>query len=90
MWPTERHHSVVTGFRGEWWWAVFAPIVYYNIGQALDDYVLTPWIQGESTGLDAPAILFASIAGGADGSLSYVVEVVATDGRALRAALEAP
>jgi len=54
-----------TGFRGEWWWAVFAPIVYYNIGQALDDYVLTPWIQGESTGLDAPAILFASIAGGA-------------------------
>ena len=53
-----------TGFRAEWWWAVFAPIVYYNIGQALDDYVLTPTIQGQSTGLDAPAILFASIAGG--------------------------
>jgi predicted PurR-regulated permease PerM len=53
-----------TGFRDAWWWAVFAPILYYNIGQALDDYVLTPSIQGQSTGLDAPAILFASIAGG--------------------------
>ena len=53
-----------TGFRETWWWAVFAPVVYYNIGQALDDYVLTPSIQGQSTGLDAPAILFASIAGG--------------------------
>jgi len=53
-----------TGFRGEWWWSLFAPIVYYNIGQALDDYVLTPTIQGQSTGLDTPAILFASIAGG--------------------------
>lgn len=53
-----------TGFRGAWWWALVAPLVYYNIGQALDDYVLTPHIQGQSTGLDAPAILFASIAGG--------------------------
>lgn len=53
-----------TGLRGAWWWALAAPVVYYNLGQALDDYLLTPWIQGESTGLDTPTILFASIAGG--------------------------
>ncbi|MEM9560297.1 MAG: AI-2E family transporter [Planctomycetota bacterium] len=54
-----------TGVRGTWWWAVFAPIVIYNIGQALDDYVLTPMIQGKQTGLDTPVILFATLAGGA-------------------------
>lgn len=53
-----------TGLRGEWWWIVFAPIVVYQLGQMLDDYVLTPWIQGKSTDLDTPTVLFASIAGG--------------------------
>ena len=53
-----------TGVRGTFWWIVFAPFVLYQIGQALDDYVLTPLIQGKSTNLDTPTILFASIAGG--------------------------
>ena len=53
------------GFRGAWWWMVAAPTVFYFMGQALDDYVWTPMIQGKSTGLDTPVILFASIAGGA-------------------------
>ncbi len=54
-----------TGFRGEWWWVFGAPTVLYFIGQALDDYVWTPIIQGKSTGMDTPTILFASLAGGA-------------------------
>ncbi len=54
-----------TGIRGEFWWIFGAPIALYFLGQALDDYVLTPKIQGKSTGMDTPTILFASIAGGA-------------------------
>ncbi|MFG0313679.1 MAG: AI-2E family transporter [Phycisphaerales bacterium] len=53
------------GFRGEWWWIVGAPTGIYFLGQALDDYVWTPIIQGKSTGMDTPTILFASLAGGA-------------------------
>ena len=53
-----------TGLRGGIWWILIAPIVLYQIGQALDDYVLTPTIQGKSTDLMTPAILFASLAGG--------------------------
>lgn len=53
------------GFRGEWWWIFAAPAAIYFIGQALDDYVWTPLIQGKSTGMDTPTILFASLAGGA-------------------------
>lgn len=54
-----------TGFRGHWAWVLFAPAAVYFIGQALDDYVWTPVIQGKSTGMDTPTILFASMAGGA-------------------------
>ncbi|MFK7759552.1 MAG: AI-2E family transporter [Phycisphaerales bacterium] len=54
-----------TGFRGEWYWVIGAPTVMYFLGQALDDYVWTPMIQGKSTGMDTPTILFASLAGGA-------------------------
>tara|TARA_R110000868_G_scaffold241497_1_gene496203 strand:+ start:201427 stop:202707 length:1281 start_codon:yes stop_codon:yes gene_type:complete len=54
-----------SGMRGEWWWVVGAPTILYFVGQALDDYVLTPLIQGKSTGMDTPTILFASLAGGA-------------------------
>ena len=54
-----------TGFRGEWWWVLGAPTALYFLGQALDDYIWTPMIQGKSTGMDTPTILFASIAGGA-------------------------
>lgn len=54
-----------TGLRGQWWWVLGAPTAVYFIGQALDDYVWTPLIQGKSTGMDTPTILFASLAGGA-------------------------
>jgi len=54
-----------SGMRGEWWWVVGAPTILYFVGQALDDYVWTPVIQGKSTGMDTPTILFASLAGGA-------------------------
>lgn len=53
------------GWRAEVWWIFVGPIAVYLIGQALDDYVLTPVIQGKSTGMDTPTILFASLAGGA-------------------------
>lgn len=53
-----------TGIRGELWFVIAAPTLFYFIGQALDDYFLTPRIQGKSTGMSTPAILFASIAGG--------------------------
>lgn len=54
-----------TGFRGDIWWVLGAPLAVYFIGQALDDYVWTPLIQGKSTGMDTPTILFATLAGGA-------------------------
>lgn len=54
-----------TGFRGDIWWVLAAPVVIYFLGQALDDYLWTPLIQGKSTGMDTPTILFATLAGGA-------------------------
>ncbi|MFN7020322.1 MAG: AI-2E family transporter [Phycisphaerales bacterium] len=56
--------SGATGFRAEWWWIVFAPIGCHACGQVLDDYILTPRIQGDNTDLEMPTILFASLAGG--------------------------
>jgi predicted PurR-regulated permease PerM len=47
-----------------WWWVVFAPIAVYMGAQVLDDWVLTPLIQGKNVDMDAPTILFASLAGG--------------------------
>lgn len=52
------------GFTGTWYWCVGAPIVVHLIQQGLDDYFLTPTIQGKSTNMDTPTILFASLAGG--------------------------
>lgn len=52
-------------WQATWWWIVLAPIGAYLIGQAMDEYFLTPVIQGKGTGMDIPTILFASIAGGA-------------------------
>ncbi len=49
----------------QWWWIVFAPIGVYIGAQLLDDWILSPAIQGKSTGMDTPTILFASFAGGA-------------------------
>lgn len=51
-------------FRDQWWWIIGAPLVVLGIAQALDDWVLTPLIQGKATDLPMPTIIFASIAGG--------------------------
>lgn len=53
-----------TGIQGTWWWILLAPTAIYQVGQALDDYLLTPRIQGPSTDLSTPAIVVASLAGG--------------------------
>ena len=52
------------GVGSKWWWIVGAPLVVLAIQQVTDDYVLTPRVQGKSTNMDTPTILFASIAGG--------------------------
>ncbi|GJQ29935.1 MAG: hypothetical protein HBSAPP03_18190 [Phycisphaerae bacterium] len=49
----------------QWWWVVLGPLLVTGVVQFLDDYVLTPRIQGKTTNMDTPTILFASIAGGA-------------------------
>ena len=53
-----------TGLRSETWWILLAPTLLYGFVQALDDYFLTPKIQGDATDLDTPTVLFASLAGG--------------------------
>lgn len=52
-------------FQNTWWWIIFAPIAVDVLGQFLDDWVLSPIIQGKTTEMDMPTILFASMAGGA-------------------------
>ncbi|MEM0983074.1 MAG: AI-2E family transporter [Planctomycetota bacterium] len=54
-----------TGLRGSTPWVILAPVVVYAIAQLLDDYLLTPLIQGKETDLDIPSVLFATLAGGA-------------------------
>ncbi len=56
-------------FQQQLWWVVIAPTVVYFAVQALDDYCLSPLIQGKSTGMDTPSILFASLAGGVLGGV---------------------
>lgn len=56
--------SINSGIRATWWWIVAAPIVVQCISQVMDDYFLTPKIQGKNTDMSMPMILFASIAGG--------------------------
>lgn len=51
-------------FEQHWWWVVGAPIGAYLVERALDDYILTPTIQGKHTEMAFPAILFSSLAGG--------------------------
>lgn len=53
------------GIRGTWWWILASPFVLYVIVQGVDDYVLTPAIQGKQTDMDTPSILFATLAGAA-------------------------
>ncbi len=52
-------------WQNTWWWIIFAPIGVDVFGQFLDDWVLSPMIQGKTTEMDMPTILFASMAGGA-------------------------
>lgn len=52
------------GFRGEWWWILAGPLLMQAVSQIVDDYILTPAIQGKATDMSVPTILFASIAGG--------------------------
>lgn len=48
-----------------WWWILLGPALIYSVLQPVDDYLLTPRIQGEQTGLSTPVVLFAAIGGGA-------------------------
>lgn len=57
-------NSGFLAFQQTWWWTLAAPVVVYFAGQAVDDYLLTPAIQGKATNMDVPTILFASLAGG--------------------------
>lgn len=52
------------GYASSLYWIIGAPIGASILAQVLDDYILTPTIQGKETGMDTPSILFASIAGG--------------------------
>jgi predicted PurR-regulated permease PerM len=52
------------GWQSQWWWIIGSPLLILAIAQMLDDWVLTPIIQGKATNLPIPTILFASIAGG--------------------------
>lgn len=53
-----------TGHQPPWWWIIGGPILVHAGGQVVDDYMLTPRIQGKTTNMDMPTILFASLAGG--------------------------
>lgn len=53
-----------TEWTNTWMFVVAAPAVVFGVAQVMDDYVLTPRIQGQSTDMNTPAILFASLAGG--------------------------
>lgn len=48
-----------------WWWIIAGPTIVYFAFQTLDDYVLTPLIQGKNVGLSTPVILFAVLGAGA-------------------------
>jgi len=56
-------------FRDSWWFIIGAPVLVQGISQVLDDYILTPKIQGKNTDMSMPMILFASIAGGVLGGV---------------------
>lgn len=57
------------GWQSAWWWTLAAPVLVYLGGQGTDDYVLSPTIQGRTTNMDTPTILFASLAGGILGGI---------------------
>jgi predicted PurR-regulated permease PerM len=47
-----------------WWRVALFPAIVFILAQLIDDYVLTPMIQGPATNLSTPAIVVAVIAGG--------------------------
>lgn len=53
------------GFRSSWWWILLAPTALYWIIQWTDDYIWTPLIQGKTTDMETPTILFSVLAGAA-------------------------
>lgn len=58
-----------TGWQAQWWWIIGSPLLVHGLAQVLDDYVMTPAIQGKTTNMDTPTILFASLAGGVLGGI---------------------
>ena len=50
--------------RYAWWGLLLWPTLVYMIGQSMDDWVLTPFIQGKATDLNPVAIVVAVLAGG--------------------------
>ena len=50
--------------RYAWWGILLWPTLVYGIGQTMDDWVLTPAIQGKATDLDPVSIVVAVRAGG--------------------------
>ncbi|MEM1166168.1 MAG: AI-2E family transporter [Planctomycetota bacterium] len=61
------------GARGAWWWILIGPPLVYAVVQAIDEYTLTPYIVGKSTDINAPTVLFATIAGAALGGFYGVL-----------------
>jgi predicted PurR-regulated permease PerM len=47
-----------------WWRVALYPFIVFGLAQILDDYILTPAIQGPATNLSTPMIVVAVIAGG--------------------------
>jgi predicted PurR-regulated permease PerM len=56
-------------WQSAWWWVIGGPILATVGAQILDDYILTPTIQGKTTQMEMPTIVFASIAGGVLGGV---------------------
>ena len=56
--------SIPDSERMVWWGILVWPTLVYGIGQSLDDWVLTPFIQGKITNLNPVAIVVAVLAGG--------------------------
>ena len=50
--------------RMAWWGVVVWPLLVYMVAQSLDDWVLTPLIQGKATDLDPVSVVVAILAGG--------------------------
>lgn len=51
-------------WQSSWWWVLGAPTLVYVTIQMSEDYIWNPLIQGKTTNMDVPTILFAVLAGG--------------------------